>query len=45
MVWLAFDLSIALGGFTLLALGRWIIDVVEARIRSHAAQHVTPPRS
>ena len=35
MVWLAFDLSVALGGFALLALGRWIIDVVKARVSTN----------
>lgn len=27
MVWLAFDMSIALGGLALIALGRWLFDL------------------
>ncbi len=45
MVWLAFDLSIALAGFTLLLLGRWIIDVVHALLRRPATQQTTPPHA
>jgi hypothetical protein len=36
MVWLAIDLGIVLGGFALLALGRWAIDFVEARFSSNS---------
>jgi hypothetical protein len=34
MVWLAFDLSIALSGLVLLGFGRWLFDLAQ---RQHAA--------
>jgi len=34
MSWLALDLSICLGGFGLLAFGRWIMDLTQKRVRS-----------
>lgn len=35
MVWLAFDMSIALGGLALIGLGRWLYDMAQHRQTSH----------
>ncbi|MDB5343517.1 MAG: hypothetical protein JWP89_1894 [Schlesneria sp.] len=35
MVWLAFDMSIAISGLALLALGRWLFDLAQRRNPDH----------
>jgi hypothetical protein len=35
MVWLAFDMSIALSGLVLLAFGRWLFDLARHHQRDH----------
>jgi hypothetical protein len=35
MVWLAFDMSIALSGLVLLGFGRWLFDLAQHRQPEH----------